>query len=427
MVSIFPTGTTLYYPERCWNGYTLLGGANLVDMNGRLQTSWDAIRDHAKLLPDGQVLGQGRDGNRIIQLDWKNNVVWEFNGSDHDEDLAPHHDFQREGNPVGYYVPDMRPEQSGKTLILCRTGVAGTDLVAGRILDDRIIEVDESGAILWQWRSVDHIAGIGLSEAAKNCMYRASILPKEYDGLHSPMHSKDPYDWLHSNSASYVGPNHWYDNGDQRFHPQNIIWDSRDTNIIAIISRKTGEFTWKLGPDYTRPECRDFGQIIGQHHAHIIPRGLPGEGNLLVFDNGGFAGYGEPNPGAPIGEYNAVRPYSRVLEIDPITLELKWEYSARTAGYGYHHHYVFYSPFVSSAQRLPNGNTLICEGDSLRVFEVTADHQTVWEYVLPPEINKNWSYRAYRFPYDWVPQLDSPRERPVEPPDISSFHIEARD
>lgn len=256
-------------------------------------------------------------------------------------------------------------------------------------------------------------------------MYRASILEKEYDGLHSPQHSKDPYDWLHSNSVSYVGENRWYDNGDERFHPQNVIFDSRDTNIIAIISRETGAFTWKIGPDYSQPECREFGQIIGQHHAHIVPRGLPGEGNLLVFDNGGFAGYGVPNPGAPIGEYDAVRPYSRVLEIDPITLELKWEYSARTAGLGYHFHYFFYSPFISSAQRLENGNTLICEGDSSRIFEVTEEHETVWEYIMPPALGKS-CYRAYRAPYDWVPQVDQPRERAVVPPDLSEFRIEAQ-
>ena len=70
----------------------------------------------------------------------------------------------------------------------------------------------------------------------------------------------------------------------------------------------------------------------------------------------------------------------------------------------YHHHYVFYSPYVSSAQRLPNGNTLICEGDCRRIFEATSDHETVWEYVLPPNIDENYSYRAYRVPYDWVPQ-----------------------
>ncbi len=385
---------------------------------------------HVKLIPDGQVLAQPQTGNRLVQLDWQHETVWEFDGSAYDEELEPHHDFQREGNPVGYFVPDMRPKQSGRTLVLCRTGVAGTDLVAGQILDDRILEVDENGSIQWQWRSIDHIDDIGLSETARNTLYRASTLPKDYDGLHSPAHSKDPYDWLHSNSASYVGPSRWYDAGDERFHPDNIIWDSKDTNKIAIISRETGEFTWKIGPDYTQPEACAIGQIIGRHHAHVIPRGLPGEGNILVFDNGGFAGYGGPNPGAPIGEYNAVRPYSRVLEFNPLSFEMVWEYSARTAGSSYHHHQIFYSPFISSAPRLANGNTLICEGDSGRVFEVTADCETVWEYVVSPKVNERRgigdSYRAYRVPYYWVPQLDAPHERPVEPPDISMFHIEPK-
>ena len=66
-----------------------------------------------------------------------------------------------------------------------------------------------------------------------------------------------------------------------------------------------------------------------------------------------------------------------VLELTGMKLE-------RTAALGYHYHYFFYSPYVSSAQRLPNGNTLICEGDFQRVFKVTTDHETVWEYVLPP-------------------------------------------
>ncbi|MBS3764128.1 MAG: aryl-sulfate sulfotransferase, partial [Planctomycetes bacterium] len=301
------------------------------------------------------------------------------------------------------------------------------DIAPGSILDDRIIEVDENCEFTWEWRSGEHFHNLGLDEAARNIIFRGSSIERDYDGLHSPMHRKDPYDWLHSNSASYVGPNKWYDEGDDRFHPGNIIWDSRDTNTIGIISRETGEFTWKIGPDYTRPELKDLGQIIGQHHAHVIPRGLPGEGNVLVFDNGGFAGYGPPNPGAPTGEYNAVRPYSRVLEFNPITLELVWEYSARTAGYGYHHHDVFYSPFISSAQRLPNGNTLICEGDRARIFETNTEHEIVWEYIVPPEPGSNGTvtcYRAYRLPYDWVPQAETPDEKPVVPPDRSEFHIE---
>jgi hypothetical protein len=41
----------------------------------------------------------------------------------------------------------------------------------------------------------------------------------------------------------------------------------------------------------------------------------------------------------------------------------------------------FYRPFISSAQRLPNGNTLITEGSGGRIFEVTSDHEIVWEYI----------------------------------------------
>lgn len=67
-----------------------------------------------------------------------------------------------------------------------------------------------------------------------------------------------------------------------------------------------------------------------------------------------------------------------------------------------------YSPLMSSAQRLPNGNTLITEGNNGRIFEVTAEFQTVWEYVNPyygKKGNQNIVYRAYRVPYEWIPQL----------------------
>jgi hypothetical protein len=125
-----------------------------------------------------------------------------------------------------------------------------------------------------------------------------------------------------------LGPNRWYDAGDARFHPANLIWDAREANIIAIVDKQTGKIVWKLGPRYDGNEAeRRLGWIIGQHHAHLIPQGLPGAGNLLVFDNGGWAGYGAPNPGAPNGLKSAQRDYSRVLEIDPTTLEIRWQYT----------------------------------------------------------------------------------------------------
>ena len=158
----------------------------------------------------------------------------------------------------------------------------------------------------------------------------------------------------------------------------------------------------------------------------MIPAGLPGAGNILVYDNGGFAGYGERNPTAPMGWSNARRDYSRVVEFDPVTLKKVWEHSAATMGL--RETYKFYSDYVSSAQRLPNGNTLITNGAVGQFQEVTPDHEIVWEYISPwynPNGKFNLVYRAYRVPYDYVPQLKKPQEFAVTPPENVTFKIPA--
>ena len=80
----------------------------------------------------------------------------------------------------------------------------------------------------------------------------------------------------------------------------------------------------------------------------------------------------------------------------------------------------FYSPLVSSAQRLPNGNTLITEG---RFFEVTPENEVVWEYINPYVSYPGYVYRAYRYPYEYVPQLPKPEEVPVVPLDNATFRV----
>ena len=163
------------------------------------------------------------------------------------------------------------------------------------------------------------------------------------------------------------------------------------------------------------------------HHAHMIPRGLPGEGNILVFDNGGWAGYGLPNPMAPKGAKNAWRDYSRVLEFDPITLKIVWQYTPAEAGLVQPaDSHRFYSPFISGAQRFPNGNTLITEGSGGRLIEVTAKHEIVWEYISPywgKYMKMNMVYRAYRVPYDWIPQVQKPQETPVKRLEVTTFRV----
>ncbi|MBP2641000.1 MAG: hypothetical protein H6Q66_1951 [Firmicutes bacterium] len=437
--SVYPTGVTVYNPEKCWSGYTIYQarekGALLIDMNGAEVQLWKGLHGFPnKMLPGGYVLGHSGERNNafgmqdqtdLIQVDFDGNIVWKFNQLEYIEDpgeepqwmARQHHDYQRAGNPVGYYVPGMDPQvDKGNTLILCHKNVKNPKISDKVLIDDVIIETTWNGDIVWEWTCSDHFDEYGFDEAAKNIMSR------------DPNMRPTGGDWMHINSMSVLGPNKWYDAGDERFHPDNIIWDGRETNIIAIIDKKTGKIAWKVGPYYdSSPELKALGWIIGQHHAHMIPRGLPGEGNILVFDNGGWAGYGAPNPGSPTGAKNALRDYSRVLEFDPTTLKIVWQYTPNEAGYL---HPVdsnrFYSPFISGAQRLPNGNTLITEGSGGRVIEVTAKHELVWEYISPywgEKLNLNMVYRAYRLPYEWVPQLPTPTEVPVKRVNVKTFRM----
>lgn len=433
--SVYPTHTTIYDPERCWNGYTLFqpgalqrgdAGAILLDMNGNVVNQWKGLYGFPnKMLPGGYIMGSTGTRNPkysfqdmldLIQVDWNGNIVWKFNGYEliQDPDEKPvwmarqHHDYQREGNPVGYYVPGADPlVDKGNTLILCHKNLRNPKITDKLILDDTIIEVTWDGKMVWEWTCSEHFEEIGFGKEARAIIAGNPCMHNVGEGMG---------DWIHINSASLLGPNKWFDAGDKRFHPDNVIWSSRQTNIFAITEKKTGKIVWQVGPDYMdKPELKNLGQIIGQHHAHMIPRGLPGEGNILVFDNGGWAGYGAPNPGAPTGIDNVRRDYSRVLEFNPVTFEIVWQYTPSEAGFFIPlNAYRFYSGFISSAQRLPNGNTMITEGAGGRIFEVTRDHEIVWEYISPyfeTDGNLNTVYRAYRFPYEWVPQVEKPQEK----------------
>jgi hypothetical protein len=434
--TVYPTGTTIYKPDKCWNGFTIFpikvtGEATLIDMNGNVVKQWKGVSGFPpKILPGGYLLGYigtrplHQDSTAVVQVDWNGKVIWKFDHADEikEQDKPPywsarqHHDLQREGNPVGYYAPGLDPKtQNGNTLILAHKDVSNPRISNRLLEDDYIYEVTWEGKIVWEYLASDHFDELGFDEAAKNTIYRNP----------SWNSTRGAADWAHINSMSVLGPNRFYDQGDPRFHPDNIIVDGRQLNVIWIIDKKTGKTVWKVGPDYTAtPELRKLGQIVGQHHAHMIPKGLPGAGNILVFDNGGAAGYGSPNPGSVAGVGNAIRPNSRVVEFNPVTLEVVWQYLPNTAGAG---NPSFFSHYISSAQRLPNGNTLIDEGADGRMFEVTADHEIVWEYVSPffadPNETQNGVYRAYRVPYDWVPQAAKPVEKAVIPVPKSKMRV----
>jgi hypothetical protein len=432
--SVYPTGTTIYDPERAWNGYTVLSPLGtqaviVIDMNGNVVKRWDGYNNSAggpaRIFPDGVVMAAAgnnpprQESVELVERDFEGHVIWRF---DHNQQIQTqdrgaiwsarqHHDWQREDFPAGYYAPGVRPGAAGtKTLILTHSNDSRPNVANGELEDDRLIEVGWNGEIVWEWVASDHIDEFGFSAAARNAIKAGQGAGGGRGG------ARGDFDWLHINSATYVGPNHWFDDGDQRFAPNNILISSRQASFLAIVARD-GKIVWRLGPDFSESkELRAIRQIIGQHHAHIIPKGLPGAGNLLVFDNGGASGYGFANPNAPDGSNSFARANSRVLEINPVTLALVWSYAGPR----------FYSSNISSAQRLPNGNTLITEGAGGRLFEVTKESKIVWEYINPLFAGANPSnnvYRGYRLPYDWIPQIPVPKERAVVPPSNASFRV----
>jgi len=307
--------------------------------------------------------------------------------------------------------------EGGKTLILSNS-YPDPNLTAHisdfPLFDDTVRELDWDGSVLWQWEGWQHFEQFGFDAAARDAIKTIGREGREKD-------------WLHANAASWIGPNKWYDQGDLRFHPENVILSFREANITLIVARYdhpegqwlSGDVVWRVGPDYSEghPEHK-LGQIIGQHCVHMIPQGLPGAGNILTFDNGGTAGHGAVVPGLDRGANpNKLRDFTRVIEYDPVTLDLIWEYKQPNPTADYDgdgdikgNERKLFSGFISGAQRLENSNTLICEGAAGRVFEVTTEGEIVWEYISPytgaagSMVSRNTTFRAYRVPASWIPE-----------------------
>ena len=257
--TIYPTGVTVYDPERSWNGFTIFQaqevGAVLMDMNGREVNVWKGVHGMPnKIFPGGYLLtSRGRrsgkysvqDGLDVIQVDWDGNIVWKFDRNEFIDDpgipgrwmARYHHDFQREGSTTGYYAPGMEPKtDSGNTLVLAHRNARNPKISDKQLLDDVILEVDWDGDIVWEWNCNEHFDEMGFREGPKNTLARnPNYRPTQPEGMG---------DWMHINSMSVLGPNRWYDAGDERFHPDNIIVDGREANIIFIISKATGKIVW---------------------------------------------------------------------------------------------------------------------------------------------------------------------------------------
>lgn len=340
-------------------------------------------------MPDTDSRGNVTDNKTISELDWDGHTVWQWSGNPAGSGARQNHDWARLPN--------------GNTLLL----VAMTHPVAaldGHVVNDQAIkEIAPDGHVVWQWIAGDHLCEFGISHDGFRYLKRVT----------SSQYGPDPWGYLEINDMQPLGPNHWFDQGDLRFRPENIMIDSRKGNFVVIIDRQNGHVVWRMGPNFPDDAYnadrrlahmnlpRSVDQISGQHDAHLIPKGLPGAGNLLLFDDQGPAGF----PRVALGVYEG----SRILEINPQTQQIVWDYSAFRSGLP---PWTFYSSFVSSAQRLPNGNTLIDEGMNGRIFQVTPEGQVVWEYISPykghavfggQSVMTSLIYRAQAVDPSWLP------------------------
>ncbi len=426
--SVYPTGVTRYDPSAAYNCDVLFSAADqktyLIDMDGHVLHRWDFGGFPSKMLDPGLTRGvkgevglqlsaipavRGNGGTGAVPgrtaefrnetfglVDWSGNVVWKWGAQAPGGAAMQHHDWDR--------LP------GGDTLILSSRSGMLNGFGRRQMLDDVIYEVDARGRTIWTWTASAHLPELGLTESQLQLIERRA-----------------PADYLHLNDMEPLGPNRWEKAGDDRFAADNIMISSRNASVVAIISRKTGHIVWRLGPDF--PAARDatlfalgevaapgrVGHLSGQHDAHLIPEGLPGAGNLLLFDNEGEAGF-------PPAELPLIAG-SRALEIEPVKRTVVWQYSGTKI--------TFYSPYISSVQRLPNGNTLIDEGIDGRFFQVTPRGRIVWEYVAPMRgaasgpAGANSVYRIQAVPYDWVPLPGPHSEAPVQAPALERFHVPA--
>ena len=402
----FPKGVTIHKPDKAYDCHVLYDGRDgtsyLINIEGKTVRTWPHTGFPSEMI-DPEVNG-GRRGhvlvhrepeiffNRaLLELDWDGNEVWEWSDKAPDGEARQNHDLCRLAN--------------GNTLLLSKRPFEVPVIHDEPFTDQPIYEVTPEGDIVWEWIPHEHFEELGMDPDRVRLLFsKTDVRPRAYIFV--------------LNDLQPLGPNKWFDGGDARFHPDNIMIDSRETNVIALIEKATGKVVWRLGPDY--PAAYDFTKrdfhgpcpkpidtISGQHDAHMIAQDLPGAGNVLVFDNDGPAGM----PMVPGKTF----PGSRILEIDPITEQIVWQYDATKSGMPF---WSFYSSFISSARRLANGNTLICEGMYGRVFQVTPDGEIVWEFVNPHygewaqhAMNVtdfggeqvNWVFRAQPIPNDWLP------------------------
>ena len=376
-VGLFVNDTASY------SGYTLFAPmpattAYLIDHYGRLVNTWDNVYSPGAdvyFLPNGHLLWAVKiptTGGFLQEFDWDGNLIWEW----------------QDENPAYRQHHDIEPLPNGNVLILtnyyrsaAEVLAAGRDparLAADTIRSILIREIQptgpNTGEVVWEWYLWDHLV-----QDYDNTKDNYGVVA-EHPELFDINIGSTASDWVHSNSVAY--------NADL----DQIVFGCRTISEIFVIDHSTttaeaaghtggargrgGDFIYRWGnPQNYRAGDAGDQTLDYQHDPHWIPAGSPGEGNMLIFNNGntrgyssvdeivlpydGSGGYTWPSSGEPFG---------------PVAATWSWQDSPVED---------FFASLISGVQRLPNGNTLINDGPNADFFEVTPSGEIVWRYVSP--------------------------------------------
>ncbi|MCX6136581.1 MAG: aryl-sulfate sulfotransferase [Ignavibacteriales bacterium] len=386
-------GLLLNDSTKTYPGYTLFTPLKstktfLIDMNGMLVRSWTSpyypgqavmlLKDgsilRAAMIQQGNPFQQGGVGGRNEKYNWNGTLTWSF---DHyGTAYSLHHDF--EVMPNGNILMIAWEKKTNAEAAAAGRNLTGATYT--EVWSEKVIEVQPSGTsggtIIWEWHIWDHL--VQDYDATKSNYGVVSQHPELYSINYGDMKA----DWLHFNALRY---NPVRDEIMVSLHATSefLVIDHSTTSAQAAGHTggrrgKGGDILYRWG----NPVAYKLGtaadqKLFSQHDARWIEEGLPGAGNITIFNNGTkrpeglYSSIEQIVP--PIGSDSS---YTRTANAAFGPASAVWQFvgSPTTS---------FYGENISGASRLPNGNTIICQGPSGKFFEVTSNGQIVWTYVNP--------------------------------------------
>ncbi len=378
--------------EGSFNGYTLVAASgsyytHLIDNCGYEINTWESslragmmayILDDGSLLRCGNLdssvfLGGGR-GGAIEKYNWEGDQTWSYSLAN--DTVHLHHDVEE--LPNGNILAIAWKHNSTEDAI---SKGRLPELSAVSVWSTYILEIEptypEGGNIVWSWDAWDHLVQ-NTHDSIPNYGL-PSDFPRKID-INYAAEGGTAYsarDWLHSNSIDY---NSDLDQIMISLRGVNELWIINHNTTTSEAMGESGDLMYRWGNPaaYGRGDVLDQ-KLFAQHDCHWIEVGLPNEGEVLIYNNGNNRPEGNYStvdqiqlPEMEQGQYNiSTNPSDTFFPV-----EYSWSFPDTLDS-------EFFSQNVSGAQRLPNGNTLICEGASGHIFEIDANKELVWDYINP--------------------------------------------